>query len=261
MQLSIITINLNNAEGLNNTIESIAGQTFTGFEYIVIDGNSTDGSVAVIEKHIACVDYWVSEKDAGVYDAMNKGITKARGKYLMFLNSGDILAEKNILEIGNEYMQNSPETSIFYGDTYFKSKGKAQYLHRHPVNVNVDFLRIRQLNHQSSFISASLFTDYGLYPLDYKFAADHWLYLKSIVGGKEFIHINCAMVIYDHDGLSIANMAQYRIEADKLWKEIVPDYVKKLVDELEVYRRVYGFKLVKVAHALSERIEKQRKRK
>ncbi len=87
LKLSIITINLNNLAGLQKTMQSVFEQTFTDYEYIVIDGGSTDGSKEYIEQHSDKLAYWVSEKDKGIYNAMNKGIIKAGGDYLLFLNS------------------------------------------------------------------------------------------------------------------------------------------------------------------------------
>ena len=94
MILSVITINYNNAEGLNRTIQSIDTQTWKEFEYIVIDGASNDGSIDVIKRFESIIDLWISEPDTGVFNAMNKGIKKAKGDYLLFLNSGDFLVDK-----------------------------------------------------------------------------------------------------------------------------------------------------------------------
>ena len=91
MKLSIITINYNNREGLKRTIESVVNQTFTDFEWILIDGGSTDGSKELIEQYSNRFSYWVSEPDNGIYNAMNKGLRAAKGDYLQFLNSGDRL--------------------------------------------------------------------------------------------------------------------------------------------------------------------------
>jgi glycosyltransferase involved in cell wall biosynthesis len=89
MKLSVITINYNNAIGLRKTIESVVNQTFRDYEYIIIDGGSTDGSVDVIKEYADKIDYWVSEPDKGIYNAMNKGVAAAHGEYTNFLNSGD----------------------------------------------------------------------------------------------------------------------------------------------------------------------------
>ena len=98
MKLSIITINYNNQEGLKKTIESVVSQTMRDFEWIVIDGGSTDGGKEIIEQNKQCLDYWCSEPDKGIYHAMNKGIRASHGDYLMFLNSGDSLYDNKVIE-------------------------------------------------------------------------------------------------------------------------------------------------------------------
>src|SRR5574344_2490955 len=112
MKLSIITINYNNAEGLEKTIKSVINQTFTDYEYIIIDGGSTDGSTDIIKKYRENIDYWVSESDKGIYKAMNKGITYTHGEYLNFMNSGDCFHSSTVL---NEVARNFNNTDIIIG--------------------------------------------------------------------------------------------------------------------------------------------------
>src|ERR1700741_3090435 len=97
-KISIITINYNDKTGLEKTISSVAGQSYADYEFIVIDGGSTDGSVEVIKKHESKISEWVSENDSGIFNAQNKGANKATGNYLLFLNSGDVLADKDVLK-------------------------------------------------------------------------------------------------------------------------------------------------------------------
>ena len=105
MRYSIITINYNDKEGLSRTIKSVINQTSKNFEYIVIDGGSTDGSVDIIKQNIDYINYWVSEKDKGVYNAMNKGIAQAKGDYLVFMNAGDCFHTPDILELMCDYQE------------------------------------------------------------------------------------------------------------------------------------------------------------
>ena len=98
MQLSIITINLNNYEGLKKTISSIRCQNWHNFEWIIIDGGSTDGSTELIESVSKDLTFWCSESDKGIYNAMNKGVAMCSGKYVLFMNSGDSLHDSKVLE-------------------------------------------------------------------------------------------------------------------------------------------------------------------
>ena len=97
--LSIITVNLDDSLGLSRTIESVKSQDFQDFEFIIIDGGSKDGTLEMIKENETLIDYWVSEEDSGIYNAMNKGIKKATGKYVLFLNSGDYLLSKDALNV------------------------------------------------------------------------------------------------------------------------------------------------------------------
>ena len=97
MKLSIITVNFNDSEGLERTIRSVISQTFRDFEFIVIDGGSTDGSVNVIKKYENHINYWVSEHDGGIYAGMNKGLRQAKGEFVNFMNGGDSYHSPDVL--------------------------------------------------------------------------------------------------------------------------------------------------------------------
>ena len=111
MKLSIITVNLNNKTGLEKTVKSVCSQTFEEFEFIIIDGGSTDGSLDIIKRYEDNISCWVSEQDKGVYNAMNKGIKMAKGEYLQFLNSGDSLINSDVLN--KVFKENKTEDIIF----------------------------------------------------------------------------------------------------------------------------------------------------
>lgn len=119
MKLSIITVNLNNLEGLKKTYDSVVCQTFTDYEWLVIDGGSTDGSREFIEQHQDKFAYWCSEPDKGIYNAMNKGIVRAKGEYLNFMNSGDCFAcEETVAEVFGK----NRTADILYGYSFYGSR-------------------------------------------------------------------------------------------------------------------------------------------
>jgi glycosyltransferase involved in cell wall biosynthesis len=158
MKLSVITINLNNIIGLQKTIESVISQTFKDFEWIVIDGGSTDGSKELIEKYADHISYWVSEPDKGIYNAMNKGIHVAKGEYIEFLNSGDIYFNEKTLENVNRHLSNS---DIIYGSAIIRRDGKDIRIHMQRDICSFYDLVKKPINHQSSFIKKELFEKYG----------------------------------------------------------------------------------------------------
>src|ERR1700746_2743427 len=114
-KLSVITINFNDANGLEKTINSVLSQTVPNIEFIIIDGASTDKSVETIERFSDKIAYWISEKDKGIYDAQNKGAAKATGDYLLFMNSGDCFYDENVVKDLYEFLKENTK-KIIYGN-------------------------------------------------------------------------------------------------------------------------------------------------
>lgn len=155
MKYSIITINFNNRDGLRRTIESVVNQTYRDFEYIIIDGGSIDGSVDIIKEYADKIDYWVSEPDKGIYNAMNKGITMAHGEYLNFMNSGDCFFDKERLQKIEDL--NSDSDIIVGKDLHIDSKsGKSA---TSVISHRLGFFHFytTTIPHQSAFIKKKLF--------------------------------------------------------------------------------------------------------
>lgn len=157
MKLSIITINFNNYSGIKKTIESVVGQKCSNLEYIVIDGDSTDGSVELLKKHDKMIDFWVSERDRGIYHAMNKGIQRATGDYLLFLNSGDWLVD-GILD-GAESWEWNKDLLCFNSYHYFSEKYTSQQ--KPPEILAPRHLFCKNINHQSVFLKGNYLTNMG----------------------------------------------------------------------------------------------------
>lgn len=228
--LSIITINYNNAEGLQKTIDSVAAQTFQDFEFIVIDGNSSDNSVDSI-KNSNRITYWVSEKDNGIYDAQNKGILKATSNYLLFLNSGDILANTNVLQNVSPVLLGGK--SFYYGNLILE-KNSVKEKHLAPTTIDIDFMLNNTFWHPCVFIKAELFKTFGLYNTSFKIAGDYEFFIRCLLKP----HVTTEYVnefITEFDGNGISNDAgQNELqskEREKAWKlnvsELVYDGLKK----------------------------------
>lgn len=167
-KLSVITINLNNKEGLEKTMESVINQTFfKRINYVVIDGGSTDGSIDVIRKYEKKLSYWVSEADGGIYNAMNKGLDQCNTDYVMFLNSGDNLASTNVIERSFGELDG---TDIIYGDMFIDNR----FLRIYPDVVTQKFLIRDSLPHPSSFIKRKTIADVG-YREDFNIVSD-WIF-------------------------------------------------------------------------------------
>ena len=191
--LSIITINFNNCIGLLKTMESVINNQFNNFEYIVIDGGSTDGSKEVIEKYEAKINYWVSEKDAGIYNAMNKGIAKATGEYLLFLNSGDYLKNDTVIK---SFFVKKISTDIIYGNLEMGGR-----LIKYPSKLDFTFFFRDSIPHPATFIKRNLFDKYGRYNEQNKIVSDWEFFLNSVVIHKcSYTKIEETITVYDING-------------------------------------------------------------
>lgn len=241
-KLSIVTINYNNAEGLRKTLASVATQTYHDIEHIVIDGGSADGSVEIIKDYVnQCALYdvlWVSEKDNGVYHAMNKGIRKATGDYIQILNSGDVLAAKDVTERIVAAMPVG--ASIFYGNMLKSYDGKTIF-NRDTCGSGMytpdSFLYFYKgtLNHNCAYIRRDLFEKYGLYNENMKICSDWEWYVKAIaLGGEKAVYTNIDVTIFDMNGISEShgkNAELIKRERREYLEKIIPASVLHDYDE------------------------------
>jgi glycosyltransferase involved in cell wall biosynthesis len=198
MKLSVITINRNNSEGLRRTIESVSNQTFKDFEYLIIDGASTDESIKVIEEHNKHFFYWVSEPDTGIYNAMNKGIKKANGEYCLFLSSGDYLLNDTVLE---DVFSLNPTQDIVYG-SILMSDG-VRFIYPDESEITFSYFLKGTLPHPCSFIKTSLFTKIGLYDEDLKIVSDWKFFLLATCKFNVKIKkVDLIIAVFDLNGIS-----------------------------------------------------------
>ena len=245
MKLSIITVNLNNKDGLEKTIESVISQTFFDYEYIIIDGGSTDGSIDIIKQHIDKITYWVSESDGGIFNAMNKGILRANGEYCQFLNSGDILHSKSVLEnvFKKDYVEGIITGNIIevHSDKTTLRKGRPYTREQEGKSLTAFDLFAGSLFHQATFIRRNLFDQYGLYNEKYKIVSDSIFFFNLIVlNGVKVKHIDITIVYFDMNGISNVNISLDDKEREEAFKELLPsaileDYVYFRNMELEFH--------------------------
>lgn len=200
-KLSIITINYNNRKGLKKTIASVFNQTFTNYEYLIIDGGSSDGSAEEIKPFADKLAYWVSEPDKGIYHAMNKGIKKATGEYCLFLNSGDCLAKDNVIE--KLYLEINHE-DIIYGNWYKSYSDGHIEAEKFPKMITFYFLAfLYSLPHQASLIKRDLFDKIGYYDEQLNMVSDWKFFMLAIFKFNcSYKHIDLYIAVYDKTGFS-----------------------------------------------------------
>ncbi|MDX1680721.1 MAG: glycosyltransferase family 2 protein [Akkermansiaceae bacterium] len=194
---SIITICRNEEAGIRETCESIVSQTFEDFEWIIIDGGSTDGTLDILSDYEEHISSLVSEPDEGLYDAMNKGIAKASGAYLIFMNGGDRFASEKALE----WASTAPDKDLLYGDVYHDSPDGP--LITYPDKLPPGYLLSKMIPHQATFYRRELFEQHGDYDTSFRIAADYDLYARLLELGKvSYHHIPKPLAVFSLGGIS-----------------------------------------------------------
>ncbi|GAB3693521.1 hypothetical protein GCM10027592_13470 [Spirosoma flavus] len=225
-KLSIITINWNNANGLRQTLESVTSQLTSDCEYIVIDGNSDDGSQDVIREYTSLITYWQSEPKAGIYADMNKGIAQATGDYCLFLNASDWLVSGILPEAVSE----CTGEDVIYFNTYLSyDNNRFEPLSYSPTLTMRNFFK-STIGHQSTLIKRSLFDRFGMYDETLRLHADYAFWLKSIIlENATCKYVNKFLSYYDMGGQT-ANANPYTLQevsavlSQSLPKRVLDDY-------------------------------------
>lgn len=226
-KLSIITVNFNNYKGLRKTIESVISQTFIDYEYIIIDGGSSDESVDIIKQYEDKINYWISEPDKGIYNAMNKGIIVSKGDYIQFLNSGDLLISKSILH--DVFALNRNE-DILYGFDILCNNDGTKELNIYPSKLTFYQFYVGSLSHQGSFHKRSLFDI--LYNEGLSIAADWEFYIRKIIFENcSTFPLSFPIIYFDMNGISqnpnykqIQNSERLKILNSFMPEKVLKDY-------------------------------------
>ena len=242
MTFSIITVNYNHREGLLNTIRSIISQSYSDYEIIVIDGGSDDGSVDIIEQYSNHISYWVSERDKGIYNGMNKGIAQAKGTYVNFMNSGDTFYDDKVLYNVSK-MNNNSDFLIGrdYNEDPHTHKSFTTIL---PARISMATFFVWTLPHQSAFIRRSLFAD-SPYDESLKIVADWKFYMEKIAyEGKSVQLIDLIVSNREQDGISITQAQKTIEERSRVLSELLPPGIYKDYESLARLDRSTLYKLL-----------------
>jgi len=224
MKVSIITVVYNNEDTIKDAIESVLNQTYKNIEYIIIDGVSTDGTVEVIKSYGDKIDKFISEKDNGIYDAMNKGIKLASGDIVGILNSDDFYANNNIIEKVVKEFEDKKVDSV-YGDLVYvnaKDTNKiVRYWKSKPYKKGL-FTKGWHPAHPTFFVKKEIYDKYGIFNLDFKIAADYELMLRFLekyqISNSYIPEIFVKMRLGGESNQSIKNIIKANIESYNAWK-------------------------------------------
>lgn len=199
---TIITVCKNDLINLKETVNSIKNQNYKNYEFIIIDGGSTDGSLNYV-KNLKKVKY-ISEPDNGLYDAMNKGINICRGNYICFMNAGDTFFDKFVLSNIEKEIRKNPDIDLFYGD-YICPKSPNYYV-RQPKKITKFFLFRTSVCHQTWFLKRSIYEEINGFNINYKLSADYDVLLKIILKEKvSYLHIPLFVAKFKGGGVSSIN--------------------------------------------------------
>ncbi|MGM9812557.1 MAG: glycosyltransferase family 2 protein [Muribaculaceae bacterium] len=235
MKLSIITINYNNREGLWRTIKSVVNQTCRDFEYIIIDGGSDDGSVDVIKQYADQIDYWVSEPDKGIYNAMNKGVAVAKGEYCLFMNSGDCMYNNSVI---GDVLSQGLDADVVCGDTIRDNVvGKSE------DKITMLNLLSHTLAHQASFIKTAMLRS-NKYDENLRIVSDWKFFFEEFLfSGVSYRHINYVVAVFDMTGISMMNQEKLFRERELVLQSFFPKpvlvEVRKFFGETDEYYKLF----------------------
>lgn len=241
MKLSIITINYNNAKGLKRTVNSIVNQRNENFEYIIIDGNSTDESVAVINNFNQHITYWSSEPDTGIYNAMNKGLHIAKGEYVLFLNSGDRLKEN--ADLNSLINDLTGEDLIYFNLEVSDTDNNRSFEKTYPDTLDFKYFAEDTLPHMGSFIKRQFLIQHGGYSEKMKIVSDWAFFIDAVcLYNCTYKHINDSFSIFYLDGISSGKDSQNLLmeernnhiaQSYKLYNSLYKDWMES---KQELYR-------------------------
>ena len=215
--VSIITPSYNQSEFLRETISSVLGQTYPSIEYSIVDGGSTDGSLALIKRYADRLAWWVSEKDAGQTDALNKGFARAKGEIFAWINSDDTY-EPGAVAAAVEYLRAHPEVGLVYGDASYID-GRGRVIGKFPAG-QTDYTRLRRgyvhIPQQAAFFRAELWHELG--PLDpsFYFAMDYDLWVR--IASKTKIHYEAGQTWAN---FRLHSSGKTIVNDDRCWPEML----------------------------------------
>ncbi len=209
LKISIITVALNSSKTIKNTLESIKSQNYKNIEYIVIDGESKDSTVDIIKSYKNQIAYFISEKDNGIYDAMNKGIKAATGDIIGILNSDDFYASNTIIsEIADTF--NEQQVDSIYGNLVYLESTNQNKVVRFWSTGNFSIIKLKRgwaLPHPTLFVRKAIYDKYGLYNTRLKSAADYEMILRLLYKNNiSFHYIDKILVKMRSGGQSNANL-------------------------------------------------------
>lgn len=210
-KISIVTVTYNCKDTVEKTIQNVLKQTYTNIEYIVIDGNSTDGTKEIIERYADRLAYWVSEPDKGIFDAMNKAIGIATGEWILFLNSGDYFIKPTIIDEVFKWYNDNGETLIAGGTRNYIKEGYIDCMFK---ASDKDIWARPVFRHQGTFARLSIHKKY-LFPTEFRIAGDYYVFMQMMLNDEPFVVYDGVISLFENEMGASTRLDSFT----KLWNE------------------------------------------
>ncbi|MDR3217906.1 MAG: glycosyltransferase [Dysgonamonadaceae bacterium] len=232
--ISIITVTYNAIDDLEQTMQSVFAQTYPNIEYIVIDGGSVDGTINIIRKYNDRLSFWVSEKDKGIYDAMNKGIRQSKGELIGMINAGDYY-EPDAVQVMVEAYNQHPDYAIFHGNINLLNEDGTFFKVKKPNPDLSQFYKGMSVYHPTLFVQKTVYGTKqnfreNLYNIHFKIAADFDFILRNYLAGTRFYYVDKVIANFKQGGYSVKNKKTTNIECRNILYE--NGYEKEIVEPL-----------------------------
>lgn len=235
-KLAVITVNLNNVAGLKRTLESVFNQRISNFEYLVIDGGSTDGSKELLIEHQEKISYWCSEQDTGIYNAMNKGWKKSQAEYCLFLNSGDFFYDENVIA---DILKNLTGEDLVYGSLLLKGSGSNSIVSVES-NPRFSFLYSGSLPHGSTCIRRKVLEDLDGYDEQLKIVSDWKLFILAICKYNcSTKSVNSLWTVFNQDGISSSIAGKDILKNER--RQVLNENFNSFVEDYSEYFKYKDF--------------------
>lgn len=206
--ITVITVVYNGEKYLEETILSVINQSYENIEYIIIDGGSTDGTLDIIKKYEDKIAYWVSEKDNGIYDAMNKGIKQSKGDLIGMINADDYYEKDTLLFVADAFARE--EKDVFYGDIFYLDGVERSLVPAHDTGLkygifpySFKWIWVNMLfGHPTTFVKKTIYDEIGLFDTSYRISGDYDFFFKLVKAQKQFYYIKEPLVTFRLGGVS-----------------------------------------------------------
>lgn len=236
MKVSVITISFNAEACIERTIKSVINQCYDEFEYVVVDGNSKDGTVDIIKKYVGKISKWISEPDTGIYNAMNKAVRMAEGEYCIFMNAGDVFLNPLVLKQVSLFLEDGVD--YLAGNEVSVKKGKIVDYACAPKNITTRLFVQRSLSHQASFIRRKLLLQCP-YDESLRMVSDWKFCIQTLLLGKAtYRAIDVDVCQFNQDGITFTHKDLGRAERLKVLQELLPEEVKKVCVRRTLWKRI-----------------------